>query len=92
VLPPVPAGCLAPRDGPPRRQLPAGGLGPVKHPGNLRERHVEDVVKQESRALQRRQPVQRQQQRQREVAANSVAASAASPSASNTGSGSQGPT
>ena len=51
----------------PRGQLPAGRLGAVEHGGDLGERRVEDVVKQEGRAFQRRQPVERQQQGEREI-------------------------
>jgi hypothetical protein len=39
----------------------------VEHGGDLGKRRVEDVVKQEGRAFQRRQPVERQQQGERKV-------------------------
>jgi hypothetical protein len=51
----------------PRRQLPASRFGAVKHGGDLGKRRVEDVVKQEGRAFQWRQPVERQQQGEREI-------------------------
>jgi hypothetical protein len=59
--------CIAHRAAGPRRQLPARNLSPVEHRSDIRERLVEDVVKQEGGALQRRQPVQRQQQGERQV-------------------------
>jgi hypothetical protein len=51
----------------PRGQLPAGRLGAVEHGGDLGKRRIEHVVKQESGALHRRQPVQRQQQGERKI-------------------------
>ena len=51
----------------PRGQLAASRLGAVEHGGDFGERRVEHVVKQEGRAFQRRQPVQRQQQGEREI-------------------------
>ena len=51
----------------PRGQLPASRLGAVKHGGDFGKRRVEDVVEQEGRAFQRRQPVERQQQGEREI-------------------------
>ena len=47
--------------------MPAGRLGAVKHGGDLGKRGVKDVVEQERRAFQRRQPVERQQQCERQV-------------------------
>ena len=58
---------VAHRTAGPCRQLPAGRLGAVEHRGDLGERHVEDVVQQEGGALQRRQPVERQQQREGKI-------------------------
>ena len=51
----------------PRGQLPAGRLGAVEHGGDFGKWRVEDVVKQEGRAFQRRQPVEREQQGEREI-------------------------
>ena len=50
-----------------RGQLPARRLGAVEHGGDFGERRVEDVVEQEGRAFQRRQPVERQQQGERKI-------------------------
>ena len=47
--------------------MPAGRLGAVEHGSDLGKRRVEHVVKQEGRALHRRQPVQRQQQGERKI-------------------------
>ena len=71
------AGCRPPRRQPrarflemrpgPRRELAAGRLAPVEYLGDPGEFHVEDVVEQEGRTLQRREPLERQQQGHREV-------------------------
>ena len=61
--------------------------------GDLGERCVEDVVQQEGGALQRRQPVERQQQRKRKIVGEFGGGYPPTGlSASNTGSGSHGPT
>jgi hypothetical protein len=49
------------------RQLAASRLAPAQRLGHLRERVVEHVVQQKRSALERREPVQRQQQRDGQI-------------------------
>ena len=49
------------------RQLATGRLAAAQRRGDLGEADLEHVVQQEGRALQRRQPLQRQHQRHREI-------------------------
>ena len=69
------------------RELAAGGLGVVDRLADGRVVHVEDVVEQERRALEGRQPLEREQQRDRQIVGERSAAGSAT-----TGSGNHVPT
>jgi hypothetical protein len=57
----------------PRRQLAAGALAVIERRGHGRVVHVEDVVEQERRALERRKAFQREQERDRQVLGQGLA-------------------
>src|SRR5262249_23111274 len=50
-----------------RSQLPTGAFAALEHLGDVAELHLEHVMQEEGRALERREPLERHQERERKI-------------------------